>query len=219
MYVAWIGVTLGRACNRKGPFLIMGAMTLHAINLDFPRGWSAEILSHRPLILPEQHFAYPKEVEEVERGALEVLVVPAGGSKRDGAFLATCALGFRDPAVAMGVWSMPNPDCMCAVSGGYAYLIDTTRPERFEMVEYRPVLSVLPVVDAGVLLFIGHHGIVAWNSQGKAWQTPRLSWEGIAIDSVDIGSEQNLVRGRGWDLMTDRDAPFVVDLATGERVD
>ena len=43
-------------------------------------------------------------------------------------FLATCALGFNDPAVPTGLWSAPNPGELCSVSGGYAYLIDTTAP-------------------------------------------------------------------------------------------
>jgi len=40
---------------------------------------------------------------------------------------------------------MPDPDWLCAISGGYAYLIDTTAPERFVHLRYRPVLEVLTV--------------------------------------------------------------------------
>jgi len=45
-------------------------------DLSFPHSWQAEILAARPLILPPRHFVYPREAEEVERGALEVLVRP-----------------------------------------------------------------------------------------------------------------------------------------------
>ena len=96
---------------------------------SFPHKWTAEILPQRPMILPSRHYVYPGAVEEVERGALEVLIRPEGASEP---FLATCALGFRDPAAPTGIWAMPDPDWLCAVSGGYAYLVDVTAPDRSE---------------------------------------------------------------------------------------
>ncbi len=179
---------------------------------SFPHNWQAEILPARPLILPTRHFVYPRDAEEVERGALEVLVRP--GAKDAQPFLATCALGFRDPAAPTGIWSTPNPEEVCAVSGGYAYIVDTAAPERFTMIAYRPVLEVRPVVPAGLLLFVGHHSILAWGRRGEAWETEKLSSEGLTITAVD----GNVLRGLGWDLMTDRETPFALDLRTGMRV-
>ena len=46
------------------------------VDLSFPHRWQAEMLAARPLILPPRHFVYPQEAEEVERGALEVLIRP-----------------------------------------------------------------------------------------------------------------------------------------------
>jgi hypothetical protein len=183
-----------------------------AVNLDFGCNWQAEILSSRPLILPPRHFVFPREAEEVERGALEVLVRP--GAREAQPFLATCALGFRDPAVPTGVWSAPNPDEICAVSGGYAYLIDTREPERFTMLAYRPVLEVRPVLAAGLLLFVGHHSVLAWGASGLAWQSERLSSEGVTITAIEDG----VMRGLGWDLMTDRETAFALDLRSGTTV-
>jgi hypothetical protein len=186
-------------------------VTVPGIDLSFPHAWNAEILSSRPLILPPRHYVYPREAEEVERGALEVLVRPnVEGMER---FLATCALGFRDPSVPTGLWSAPKPQEICAVSGGYAYLIDTTAPERFTMIPYRPVVEVRPVVHAGLLLFVGHHSILAWGPEGQAWQSAKLSDEGVTITAIENG----LLRGLGWELMSDTDTPFVLDLNTGQR--
>src|ERR1700749_3147754 len=89
------------------------------IDLVFPHSWTAEVLTMRPLIAPARQFVYPKQAEEVERGALELLVKRADAD----AFLATCALGFADSSAPTGLWSCPHPDWLCAVSGGYAYLI------------------------------------------------------------------------------------------------
>jgi hypothetical protein len=228
---------------------------------SFPHRWQAEVLPARPAILPARHFVYPRRAEEVERGALEVLVRPEmvvapsfsqshrekGGkaqpstsfsqsSTKMGApgpshlgtgegtshslrtqitqpFLATCALGFRDPAVPTGLWSTPKPEEICAVAGGYAYLIDTAAPERFTMIPYRPVLRLMPALEAGLLLFVGHRSILAWGSGGQAWESEKLSDEGVTIVSI----EGSVLRGSGWQLLTDKETPFALDLRTGQR--
>ena len=179
---------------------------------SFPHQWQAEILSSRPVILPARHFVYPLEVEEVERGALEILIRP--DTPGAAPFLATCALGFRDPAVPTGIWSAPKAREMCAVSGGYAYIIDTTAPEQFTMLPYRPVLQVLSVVEEGLLLFAEHRAILAWGAQGEAWQSPKLSDEGVTVTSVEGG----VLRGLGWNMMTDTETPFALDLQSGRLV-
>jgi hypothetical protein len=243
------------------------------IDESFPHHWQAEVLPARPAILPARHYVYPRDAEEVERGALEVLirpavyqgmisdaretlpegsvsyqgmtsVVPQDAEKREGAlapemlgapgpshlgtgegtspnpqtqpiqpFLATCALGFRDPSVPTGIWSSPNPDEVCLVAGGYAYLIDTTSPERFTMIPYRPVLQVSPALEAGLLLFVGHHSILAWGREGQAWESEKLSDEGVTITSIENG----ILHGKGWHILTDRETPFALDLRNGVR--
>jgi hypothetical protein len=186
-------------------------MTPPTLDLTFPHDWTAEILPRRPLILPKRRFIYPREAEEVERGALEIMVHAAHAEP----FLATFALGFADPAVPTGLWSCPSPIWLCALAGGYAYLVNTANPEQFEQIEYRPVLHVRALPEQKLLLFAGHHSLLAWGSQGKAWQTARLSWEGVEITKI----EGNLLEGVGWDLLTDRDVPFTVDLRTGARTE
>lgn len=190
------------------------------IDLTFPHRWQAEILPARPLILPPRHFVYPRDAEEVERGALEVLIradaptPPEGRSPSAQPILMTCALGFRDPAAPTGLWSTPNPEEICAVSGGYAYLIDTTNPARFTMLSYRPVLQVRPAPAHHLLLFLGHHRILAWGGNGQAWESPKLSDEGITL-GVIAGDTLN---GTGWNLMTDKETPFALDLQSGQLI-
>ena len=202
-------------------------MSAPTVDLSFPHHWHAEILGARPLILPPRHFVYPRDAEEVERGALEVHIRPnrAGDPQPDlslsksldvqtcDPFLATCALGFRDPVVPTGVWSTPEPEKLCAVSGGYAYIIDTTSPDRFTMIPYRPVLEVRPVADAGLLLFVGHRSMLAWGADGQAWESEKLSDEGVTVTSIENG----MIRGMGWEMLPDQETPFVIDMRTGRR--
>jgi hypothetical protein len=180
-----------------------------ALDLTFPHDWQATALAQRPLISPPRHFVYPREVEEVERGALELLIRPAIG----GEFLATFALGFADPAVPTGLWSCPNPHWLCAIAGGYAYLVNTADPTEWEMVAYRPVLAATALLSQQLLLFAGHHALVAYGPNGKTWETDRLSWEGFKI--LQVGDEN--LTGLGWDLMTDKEYEFEVNLNTGEH--
>ena len=187
-------------------------MSAPFVDLRFPHTWVAEILPARPLILPQHAYVYPQAAEEIERGALEVLIRPAGEDAQP--FLATCALGFRDPAVPTGLWSAPDPDEICAVSGGYVYLIDTTAPERFTMLPLRPVMQIQPAPEAGLLLFAGHHSILAWGSNGLAWQSAKLSDEGVTIAGVEAG----ILRGAGWEMRTDRETGFALDLKTGQKI-
>jgi hypothetical protein len=187
------------------------------MDLSFPHAWKAEILTERPLILPQRSFIYPAQAEEVERGALEVLVYPEASGVQP--FLATCALGFRDPAVPSGVWSTPHRDWLCAVSGGYAYLIDTIAPQRFTMIPYRPVLQTLPVPapeqpDAGCLLFVSHRSILAWGKAGQIWESERLSDEGVTVTAIEAG----VLHGAGWQMQGDRETRFTLNLQTGKLI-
>jgi len=129
-------------------------------------------------------------------------------------FLATCALGFCDPAVPSGIWAAPNPEELCVVSGGYAYVIDTSAPDRFKMIPYRPVLEVRVAVAEGLLLFAGHRSILAWARNGQAWESDKLSDEGVTITAIESG----VLRGTGWEMMSDKEKSFAVDLKTGRRL-
>lgn len=181
------------------------------IDLSFPHSWQAQILRERPLILPSRQYTYPHHAEEVERGALEAMIRPAGNAP----FLATFALGFADPAVPTGIWSCPGEDELCAVAGGYAYVLDTMQPERFTQIGFRPVLEVRSLAEHGLLLFAGHNALMAWGAEGPAWESPRLSSEGVRLETI----EGDRLHGFGWDLMTDREVAFTLDLRSGQRID
>jgi hypothetical protein len=180
---------------------------------EFSRSWSAEVLKTPPLIAPARQFTYPRQIageeDALARGALQLLVHPAN----HGTFLATCALGFTNPAMPTGVFACPDPHQMCAVAGGYVYVIDTAHPEHCTHIGLKPVVEIRTLVTHGLLLFIGFHSIVAWKRDGIAWESARLSWEGVQITSID----GNVLHGAGWNMVADRDVPFSLDLLTGRH--
>lgn len=179
----------------------------------FSHNWSVEILKLPPLIAPARQFIYPQQIpgeeDALARGALQLMVRPASG----GMFLATCALGFTDPAMPTGVFACPNAVEICAVAGGYAYVIDTAQPEHSTHITLKPVVEVRTLVAQGLLLFVGFHSMMAWGRKGLAWESAHLSWEGVRITSID----GNMLYGMGWNLLTDREVAFSVDLLTGKH--
>src|ERR1700679_1275423 len=118
---------------------------------SFPQTWTARILTTPPLIAPVRQYIYPQHIpgeeDAMNRGALLLDVKPAPGSNfpaAGGNFLATCALGFRDPSLPTGIFACPRANDLLAVAGGYAYLIDTLAPEHCLHLPLRPVTQILP---------------------------------------------------------------------------
>lgn len=184
------------------------------IHVDsFPHTWTAKLSRDAPLITPARHFIYPQQVageeEALGRGALFLEVRPAAG----GSFLATCALGFDDPSLPSGLWACPAPGELLAVAGGYAYRVNTAEPSVCDFLPLRPVTSLLPAPGEGLLLLAGFHRVLALGPEGVRWETERLSWEGVTMGSVRDG----VLHGEGWDMFSDREVPFMVDLKDGRH--
>ena len=83
---------------------------------SFPQTWTARILTAPPLIAPARQYVYPQHIpgeeDAMNRGALLVDIKPAAVANfpAAGNFLATCALGFRDPSLPTNIFPCPHPD-------------------------------------------------------------------------------------------------------------
>lgn len=187
-------------------------MSVRTVTQDnsFPHAWQVEILDKAPLIAPPRQYVYPRAVEEVERGALQILLREKTGAP---AVLATFALGFADTALPHGIWSCPNPLELCAAAGGYVYLLQANDPGAWNQVPYRPVTSIHPAPEPNLLIFSSFHRLWALGREGCAWETAPLSWEGLRVTSIEGGE----LHGFGWDIQSDREVPFTVDLQTGKH--
>jgi len=85
-------------------------------------------------------------------------------------------------------------------------------PERCVQIGLKPVVRVIEA--AGLLVFVGFQRIVGWGRDGLAWESGRLSWEGVRVTGVE-GWE---MRGFGWDLVRDLEVEFILDLRSGAHV-
>ncbi len=171
--------------------------------------WKARILPGAPLIMPARQITLPLSVpgeeDAMARGAVWLEVRP----ERGGIFVAQCALGFAGQGVATGLWPTPDPDVLLAIAGGYAYRIPTSAPEGATLLPLRPVVQVRSATEPPAVVLVGFHTIYVLISD-EGWESPRLSWEGVTVDSID----DHVVHGTGWHMRTDRELPFALDLRT-----
>lgn len=167
--------------------------------------WSARVLPGPPLIAPARSFTFPHNIageeDALARGALWIDV----RSPTHGSFLAQCALGFATRGVAQGLWSLG--DRLLAVAGGYAYAIDVPTPAATLLLPMRPVVEVLAIPNGAALA--GYHAVLIV-TDANTWESPRLSWEGVSLTSCD----GDVLHGVGWDMATDEEVPFSLDLGT-----
>lgn len=179
-------------------------------DFSFPHNYAAKLLESAPLAHPvERLYHYPAELEEGDRTGAYVRVVPAAGSAWSGFF----ALGFDSAHVLNAIFSCPDPKSVCVVAGGYAYVVNNSDPGQWFQIEQRPVTEVYALVELGLLAFIGFTSITALGTEGIAWTTGRLSWEGVRVSRIT----GTILEGQGWDAITDREVPFSVDLKTGKH--
>jgi hypothetical protein len=82
----------------------------------------------------------------------------------------------------------------------------------------KPVAEVLVLAEHGLLVFVGFHAIVAWGREGLAWQTARLSWEGVRITGVRADVNGPVLYGFGWNMPIDKEIEFEIDLHTGTHI-
>ena len=184
----------------------------------FPKNYEVRKLESAPLPHPvEKLYQYPAEIEEGDRSGTYLRVVPGvlSGvlSKTRPAWTGFFALGFDSDQVVSAVCSCPDPDSLCAVAGGYAYVVNATDPAQWFRIEQRPVVDLRALHEQQLLLFTGFTTISALGLSGLAWTTKRLSWEGITI--AEISGEK--LQGTGWDAIADKEVPFEVDLLTGKH--
>ena len=188
--------------------------------LSFPHDWRAEVLARPPLIAPARQFTYPQQVageeDALARGALLVLVHPAGAGKTGGDFLATCALGFTDPAMPTGIFACPNPRELCAVAGGYAYVLDTAvaralhpHPAQAGRRSPRPRRA-----RPARLRRLPRDRRVGQGRSRLADRAPQLGRNPRHRLRADANGTAAL-HGFGWNLTTDKEVEFSVDLRTG----
>lgn len=112
-----------------------------------------------------------------------------------------------------GVFACPAPAQLCVVVDGSAFLLDVEAPAA-AVIAHDQVGQVVPVAGVPLLLLVRFIDIVAIGPEGVAWRSPRLALDGLRVVHAAADGIRCVA-----DTCGDAGEDFVVDPATGERVD
>jgi len=184
------------------------------IDLGLPHSYEVEELSEFPgtgkFTVPLIFFPPPKH--RSERDGLWLKVKAANGRAWIGIF----AFGYPSPATSSRVISSPESSRMCVVAKGNAYIVKAHEPEVWEQIPVIPVIDVRLIPEERLLVFSDFIRLAAYGSNGLAWRSPRVCWDGLKIVSVT----RETIEGTGYDPTNaiTRESRFVVDLKTGRSL-
>jgi hypothetical protein len=184
------------------------------LDLALPHSYEVEELAELPgtgkFAVPLIFFPSPKN--RPEHDGLWLKVKPANGRGWIGVF----AFGYSSPPAFSRVLSSLDPNRVCVISNGAAYIVKADEPEVWEQIPVTPVLDVRPILEQGLLVFSDFIQLAAYGSSGLAWQSPRVCWDGLKI----VSTTRETIEGTGYDPTNSltRESRFVVDLKTGRSL-
>ena len=178
------------------------------IENPFPQAFEFELLSELRSSHTKRLF-YPGAIESGGHDGLNVHVIPHAG---DG-WIGTFAFGRFGPNAITGVCTTPNPTKLCVIAEGQAYIVDVVHPQACDSLRIIPVLAVRSSAKHGLLIFANHTELLAVGADGIAWRTARLSWDSMKLTSMN----DDELCGVFWDIQSESEQGFTVDLATGRH--
>jgi hypothetical protein len=119
------------------------------------------------------------------------------------------------PRGATGVVALPDRQSIAVLCAGAAYRVSAVSPGDWEEISVGGVEAPVLSIEPELVLFVEHTSIIAYGSDGLAWQTERLVWDDLHALRVD-GST---LIAEGFDPPVGRTVSFGVDLNTGKSDD
>ncbi|MGC2162772.1 MAG: hypothetical protein WA634_12735, partial [Silvibacterium sp.] len=179
------------------------------IDLEFPHSYKVEELPELPgtgkFDAPLLYFPRPKT--RPEHDGLWLRMRSATGKSWVGCF----AFGYQSPPAISRIVSSPDPDKVCVVSRGTAYIVKVDEPDTWEELPIMPVID-LRVIPANQLLVLADFTrLIACGSNGLAWRSPQVCWDDLKIINVTRES----IEGEGYDPINSGTSRFIVDIHTG----
>jgi hypothetical protein len=154
---------------------------------------------------------FPRPKARPEHNGLWLRIRPSSGKSWVGVF----AFFHESYPALTAVVSTFDPDQVCIVARGAAYIVNTADPEAWQEVPIMPVRDVRPEPTNQLLLFADHTRLAAFHKAGLAWLSPRLCWDDLKISTIT----DEVIEGTGYDP-TDLSAerPFAVNITTGKSL-
>ena len=155
---------------------------------------------------------FPSPKTRPEHDGLLLKFRPATGLAWVGVF----KFGYQSPPAFSRVITSPDPNQVCVLSKGAAYIVKVDDPEIWEEIPLMPVLDVRCVLEAKLLIFSDFTRLAAYGSGVLVWRSPQVCWDGLKILEVS----RDAVKGIGYDPTNSitHESCFAVDLKTGRSL-
>jgi hypothetical protein len=189
-------------------------MDMFNIDLTFAHSYEVEELHELPGNgqLGSRVIYFPLPKTRPEHDGLWLKFQSASGPTWIGVF----KFGYQSPPAISRVVSSSDPNRVCVVSKGAAYIVKVDNPEIWEEIPLMPVLDVQLVPGDNLLILSDFTRLAACGSSGLIWRSPRVCWDGLKILEVS----RDTVEGIGYDPTNSitYESRFVVDLRTGRSL-
>jgi hypothetical protein len=134
---------------------------------------------------------------------------------RDGEpWVGVFAFAYSSPTAVSRVISTPDPEALCVVSRGAAYIVRPDRPNAWQQMRVRPFIDARPLPEHRMLRLADFTKLIAWGNGGVLWESSSLCGDDLRI--VRVKSEAG--EGIGYDPATAGDSRFLVDIKTGRSL-
>ena len=184
------------------------------IDLSLPHSYEIEEIGDFPGTgrFRDPIIYFPRPEEGREGGGLWLIVKPGNGKSWIGVF----AFAYSSPPAFCRVVSPPDPDRLCVIANGAAYVVKSDEPEVWDKIPVDPVLDVRLVAEKGLIVFSDFIRLAAYRRGTVVWRSPRVCWDALKI----IRITREAIEGVGYDPTNSitRELPFSVDLETGRSL-
>jgi hypothetical protein len=182
------------------------------IDLALPHSYEVQELGELPgtgsLTVPLIFFPPPQDRPEHDGLWVRVRATSGGG------WVGVFAFGYPSPPAFCRVVSSADPNRVCVISNGAAYVVKANEPEIWEQIPLGPVLDVRLIPERKLLIFSDFTSLVAYGSSGVAWRSSGICRDGLKILRVT----RDAIEGIGYDPAKGGTSRFVVDLKTGQSL-
>jgi hypothetical protein len=152
-------------------------------------------------------YAYPGAVKDGWVAGISVRVQIDSSS-----WVGHFSAGRESPNALSLCCAHPDGLQIVVIAKGLGYVVSSRQPEDWQLLAMRPIMGCCPAPDEGVLVLFGFTYALGLLSDGTAWRSQELSWDGLRNVRVAAGK----VLGEGWDAPTSMFVPFELDVLTGK---
>ncbi len=179
------------------------------INKAFPCDYEFDCLNEIPSG-SQKPFYFPSQNASGQDGLI-VTISPHSYQRWLGIF----SFGQMDSRAATSISTSPLADHLCVVAKGNGYIVNVEEPGMYEIVKSNPILQVISILKRKLMVFMDYTTFIAHGVNGFIWETERLSWSG-GIKIVKVTDD--LIFCQTWDIRSEENISFAVDLENGERI-